>query len=53
MDWQRGGQNLSADSGLAAEVGQIGGEAVAEVDGGRGETAAKQRLSDGQAGLRE
>jgi hypothetical protein len=53
MDWQRGGGYLGANSGLAAEVSQIGGEAVAEVDGGGGETAAKELLSDGQAGLRE
>ena len=36
MDRQRGGGNLGANAGLAAEVSEIGGEAVAEVDrGGR------------------
>ena len=53
MNWQCVAQHLGADAGLAAEVGEVGGEAVAEVDGGGGQTAAKQRLSDCEAGLRE
>jgi hypothetical protein len=53
MNWQCVHTHLGADAGLAAEVREIGGEAVAKVDGCRGQTAAKQRLSDFKAGLRE
>ena len=35
MDRQRGGEYLCANAGLTAEVREIGGEAVAEVDGRR------------------
>jgi len=33
--------------GGGAEVGQVRGEAVAEIDAGRGEEAAKEGLADG------
>ena len=52
MDRQRVGGNLRADAGLAAEVGKVGGEPVAEVDGGGGEAAAQQCQPHGDAGLR-
>ena len=52
-DRQASGIDLGGDGRLGAEMGEVGGEAVAEVDGCRGQTAAKQRLSDFEAGLRE
>ncbi len=52
MNRQRGGFNLRADAGFAAEVGEVGGEAVAEVDGGGGEAAAQQGKAHRKARLR-
>ena len=53
MDRQRGGGDLGADAGLAAEVGEIGGEAVAEVDAGGGQTTPQQSQTYRKARLRE
>ena len=53
MNRQRGGGYLGADAGLAAEVGEIGGEAVAEVDAGGGKTTPQQSKTHGNARLRE
>ena len=41
------------DVGGGAEVGEVGGEAVAEVDAGGGEVAAEEGLADGEARLGE
>ena len=53
MDRQRGGGDPGADTGFAAEVGEIGGEAVAEVDAGGGKTTPQKRQTDGGARLRK
>lgn len=53
MDRQRGGGDLGADAGLAAEVREIGGEAVAEVDAGGGKTTPQQSQTYRKARLRE
>jgi hypothetical protein len=34
-------------------VGEVGGEAVTEIDGGRGDASAKKSRADGEPGLRE
>jgi hypothetical protein len=52
MDWQRGGGYLGANSGLAAEVSQIGGEAVAQVNGRGGQAVALKPDALGDARLR-
>ncbi len=44
---------LGGDVGGGAEVGEVGGEAVAEIDAGGGEAAAQEGLADGEARLRE
>lgn len=51
MNGKRGKFDLGGDSGLPAEAGEVGGEAVAEVECGRGETAALQPQSLGDARL--
>ncbi len=44
---------FGSDVGGRAEVREVRGEAVAEIDACRGEAAAKQGLADGEARLRE
>jgi hypothetical protein len=46
------GVELCAEVGGFAEVSEVGGEAVAEVDGGVGETATEEGGSDSESGLR-
>ena len=53
MDGEQCGIDLGGYAGFFAEVGKIGREAVAEVDGCRGQMAANERLTDSEAGLRE
>ncbi len=53
MDWEHGNVKLGRYVGGGAEVGEVGGEAVGEVDAGGGEVAAEEGLTDGEAGLRE
>jgi hypothetical protein len=38
---------FGGDVGGGAEVGEVGGEAVADVDAGGGEAAAEEGLADG------
>ena len=47
------GFDLGGDVGGGAEVREIGGEAVGEVDAGGGEAAAEDGLAGGEAWLRE
>jgi len=51
VDGKGGGVNFSSDAGLLAEVGQVSGEAVAEVEGSRGESASGEPESLGDARL--
>jgi hypothetical protein len=51
MERDRGGVDLGSEARRFAEVGEVGGEAVADVDGGGGETAAKECGSHVEAGL--
>jgi len=43
---------MSTDAALFTEMVQVGGEAVADVDHGCGDTMLSQILPDGQTGLR-
>jgi len=52
MDGQGSGQKLDADAGFIAEMGEIGGEAVADIDSGAGEAAAHEPESLGETRLR-
>jgi hypothetical protein len=45
------GVDLGGYAGFFAEVGEVGGEAVAEVDGGGGQAVADQPEALGDAGL--
>ena len=45
MDRERRLLDLGADAGGAAEVGEVGGEAVADIDAGCREIAPQQRAS--------
>jgi hypothetical protein len=47
------GVDLGAYTGGFAEMCEVGGETVADVDGGRGEAVAKKGGTDGEAGLRK
>jgi hypothetical protein len=49
----RTGVDLGADARGFAEVSEVGGEAVAEIDGGRGKAAAKKSRAYSKARLRE
>jgi len=44
---------FGGDVGGGAEVGEVGGEAVAHVDAGGGEMTAQEGSADGEAGLGE
>jgi hypothetical protein len=46
------GPNFRAYSTLLADMGEVGGKAVTDVDHGRGQALLAQELSDGEAGLR-
>ena len=52
MDGQGVGFESSADVGFVAEMREIGGEAVTEVDGGAGEAAAHEPQPLGETRLR-
>src|ERR1035437_2129346 len=52
MDWQRGSLNLRSDARLAAQVREVGGEPIAEVDRGRRQPTPQQRKPDINARLR-
>ena len=52
MNRKCGGDNFRAEMRFLAEVGEVGGEAVAKVDTCGGESATEQSLADGQARLR-
>jgi hypothetical protein len=51
VDREQGGIDLGGDVGFLAEVGQVGGKAVAEVDGGGGQVTALQPEPLGDARL--
>jgi len=53
MDGEGGEFEFGRDLGGGAEMGEVGGETVAEIDAGGGEAAAQKGLADGEAGLRE
>lgn len=53
MNGQGSGQKLDADAGFIAEMGEIGGEAVADVDSGAGEAAAHEPEALGETRLRK
>ncbi len=53
VNGQGGRIDFGGDAGLLAQVGEIGGEAVAEVDGGGGHGVARQPQTLSDAGLRE
>ena len=53
VDGQGGCIDFGGYAGLLAEVGEIGGEAVAEVDGGGGQRAAREPETLSDAGLGE
>ena len=50
---QRRNIDLSAEVGGLAEMSEVGGKAVAQVDSGGGETPAKERSSGSEAWLRK
>jgi hypothetical protein len=52
MEGDCGGVDFGSEAGGFAEVGEVGGEAVADVDGGGGEVTAKEGGADVEAGLR-
>src|SRR5581483_7140784 len=52
MEREQCGFDLGGDVGGGAEMGEVGGEGVGEVDAGGGEAAAEDRLAGGEAGLR-
>jgi len=51
VERQQGGIDLGGHAGLFADVGQVGGETVAEVEGGGGQAAALQLETLRDAGL--
>jgi len=53
VEGECGEVELGGDVGGGAEVSEVGGQAVAEVDAGGGKATAQEGLADGQAGLRE
>ena len=53
MDGKESGIDLGGYAGLLAEVGEIGRETVAEIDGGGGEVVALEPEALGDAGLGE
>ena len=53
MEGKRGKVEFGGDIGGRAEVSEIGGEAVAEINAGGREAAAKEGLADGEARLGE
>jgi hypothetical protein len=53
VEWKLCGLDLGGDVGCGAEVGEVGGEAVGEVDAGSCEAAAEDGLAGSEAGLRE
>ena len=52
MEGDCGGVDLGAEAGGFAEMSEVGGEAIADVDGGGGEPAAEKRCADFEARLR-
>lgn len=46
------GPNFRAHSALFTNMGEVGGEAIADIDHGRGQPPLAQELSDGHAWLR-
>ena len=48
MDGQRSEPQLRADAGLVAEVGEVGGEPIAQVDGRGGEAVARTARTKGR-----
>jgi hypothetical protein len=53
VDGDGGGVELGGDAGSGAEVGEVGGETIAEVDGGGGEPVAQELPTEAKPGLRE
>jgi hypothetical protein len=53
MERECGCVDAGGDARLVAEVGEVSGDAVGDVDAGCGEAAAQEGLADGEAGLRE
>ncbi len=53
MDWDCGLVELGGDGGGSAEVGEVGGEAVADVDAGGGEIATEECFASVETGLWE
>jgi hypothetical protein len=51
MDGNGGGGDLGGEVGLVTEMMEVGGEAVAEIDGGGGEFPVGELAADGKAGL--
>jgi hypothetical protein len=51
VDGEGGGLDLGGYTGLFAEVDEVGGEAVTEVDGGGGQAVADEPEALGDAGL--
>jgi hypothetical protein len=51
VDREQGGIDLGGDVGFLAEVGQVGGKAVAEIDCRGGAAVADEPLALGDAGL--
>ena len=51
MEREPGGVDLGGDARFLAEVGEIGGEAVAQVDGGGGKAASLEKEALGEARL--
>ena len=51
MEREPGGVYLSGDARFLAEMGEIGGEAVAQVNGGGGKSASLEKEALGQAWL--
>ena len=52
MEGETDGIELGGDAGFLAEMGEIGGEAVAQIDGGGGKAAALEIKSLGKVRLR-
>jgi hypothetical protein len=53
VDWQKRGIDLGGDAGLLAEMGEIGGKAVTEVESGGRQTATleAEALSEARLGI--
>ena len=53
MNWERGLFDFGADAGGAAEMGEVGGETVADVQACSGQLPAQERLAYIEARLRK